>query len=390
MDNISVGIDATNISSGGGLNHLVEMLRAADPLSAGIHKVIVFCSSKTAGLIPIKPWLEIITPSWTNGRLLRRVIGQQILLNMQLRATKCNILFSPGGTLPWKVKIPTVTMSQNMLPFEVSRAKLFGCLSLMRIKLLLLRVAQERAFYRAQGLIFLSNYAHKSIASVLGEFRAKVAKIPHGIETRFFNSPRVQRPFKEFTTLNPCRILYVSILMPYKHQVEVVEAVNRLRAQGFPVEISFVGELWGWYGKKVLRLISCLDPNGEFLRLIGYVEFMELHKLYKQADLFLFASSCENLPNILIEAMAAGLPVLASEYGPMPEVLGDAGSYFDPESPDSIANSIIKVAKDINLRELQSQAARAKAKAYSWEKCASETFEFIAHIARCNAEKRHV
>ena len=57
----------------------------------------------------------------------------------------------------------------------------------------------------------------------------------------------------------------------------------------------------------------------------------------------LFASSCENLPNILLETMGARLPIACSNRQPMPEILGEGGEYFDPEKSDTIYDAIIKL-----------------------------------------------
>ena len=57
----------------------------------------------------------------------------------------------------------------------------------------------------------------------------------------------------------------------------------------------------------------------------------DLHQKYLDADLGLFASSCENMPNILLETMGAGLPIACSNRQPMPEILKNGGEYFDPE-----------------------------------------------------------
>lgn len=103
---------------------------------------------------------------------------------------------------------------------------------------------------------------------------------------------------------------------------------------------------------------------------------------YVEADAFVFASSCENLPNILIEAMASGLPILSSSCGPMPEVLGDAGWYFDPYSATSIADTIVKAMQDPVSRHLRAMQSFEKAKQYSWPRCASDTFSFIAKVAQ--------
>ena len=60
------------------------------------------------------------------------------------------------------------------------------------------------------------------------------------------------------------------------------------------------------------------------------------HAVLKRAHLFVFASSCENMPNTLVEAMASGLPIACSDRGPMPEILRDGGTYFDPENEVTI------------------------------------------------------
>jgi glycosyltransferase involved in cell wall biosynthesis len=377
-----LGVDATNISSGGGLTHLVRLLYAADPAKVAIDKITIWTSSQTAQHLPNRPWLELVTPTWCNGSILSRALGQQLLIPKYLQAAGCDVLFSPGGTLSWRSLVPMVTMSQNMLPFEPSKADLFGRWSRMRTKIRLLRLSQGTSFLRAQGLIFLTDYARTVVTDVLKGVSAQTALIPHGIEERFVQVPRRQRSFEEFSAKNPLKILYVSILMPYKHQMEVAQAVAKLRALGFPVEVRFVGTPWGSYGHAFRRLLKELDPEDTFLHFAGHVPFESLHELYKNADVFLFASSCENLPNILIEAMAAGLPVLSSDRGPMPEVLGDTGLYFNPESPESIAEAIMTSAKNAELRERLAQAAWLKAQSYSWEQCANETLSFIAHVAR--------
>jgi glycosyltransferase involved in cell wall biosynthesis len=125
-----------------------------------------------------------------------------------------------------------------------------------------------------------------------------------------------------------------------------------------------------------------VDPKGEFIAFRGAVPYASLPSFYKAADIGIFASSCENLPNILMEAMAAGLPLACSRLGPMPEVLGDAGVYFDPERPDDIARALRQLIDDPDLRARVAQAAFVSAQQYSWERCADATFDFLAGICR--------
>ena len=379
---LHLGIDAINIRQGGGLTHLSQLLQAADPLAAGFDRVTVWTSQATAETLPTRPWLAKRSASWMEASLPRRIFGQQFQLTQEMAVCGCDVLFSPGGTLPRIGRLPKVTMSQNMLPFEPSEAARFGRASVMRLKMRVLRYLQGQSFRRADKLIFLTRYAENAVTKALGGLACTPARIPHGIEARFFQAPRPQRPFDACSIAEPFRVLYVSILMPYKHQKEVAKAVADLRAQGLPIEMRFVGASWGNYGIEFKELIDHLDPRGEFLKWSGHEPFESLHRFYKESDAFVFASSCENLPNIMIEAMAAGLPIACADRGPMPEVLGDAGVYFDPESSNEIAGALEALARDGSMRANLARQAWHKAQSYSWARCAKETFEVIAQVAR--------
>lgn len=124
-----------------------------------------------------------------------------------------------------------------------------------------------------------------------------------------------------------------------------------------------------------------VDPDGRFLRYRGPIAYADLPGEYAGAEAAVFASSCENMPNTLLEAMAAGLPIACSSRSVMPEVLGKAGVYFDPESATSIASALTTLILDVKLRKRYADAAYETAKGYSWSRCASATFGFIREVA---------
>jgi glycosyltransferase involved in cell wall biosynthesis len=368
------------------VTHLSQLLRASDPQSHGIKRVTVWTCAETAAQLPDHPWLTKRVQPWMASGLLRRIVGQHFQLPKAMLHEDCDVAFFPGGTVPSGVHLPAVTMSQNMLPFEHREAARFGHYSAMSLKLRLLRQAQGRSFAVADGVIFLTRYAQDTVTDAIGGLSGSTALIPHGIEERFLLAPRPQRHLTDFSAESPFRVLYVSILMPYKHQVEVALAATQMRASGVPIELRFIGAQWGDYGERFRRLIDELDPKREFLRWNGAEPFVALHNAYQSSDAFVFASSCENLPNILIEAMAAGLPIACSNRGPMPETLGEAGVYFDPEIPGSIAAALTQLVRDATLRADLAKAAWVKATDFSWERCAGDTLAFIAQVAR---ERQH-
>jgi glycosyltransferase involved in cell wall biosynthesis len=126
--------------------------------------------------------------------------------------------------------------------------------------------------------------------------------------------------------------------------------------------------------------ISKYDPQGSFVYYHGHLAHTELSKLMLSMDLFCFASSCETMPNTLIEAMCSGLPIVCSNRGPMPEILKDAGIYFDPYSADDIASVVERVINDDVLLKLMAEKARIYSDIYSWKTCSDKTFNLVKSV----------
>lgn len=373
-----LGIDAFNLSRGGGITHLVELLRAADLARHGFERVILWGGAKTLAMVDEQPWLHKVYEPLLDRGLPWRVFWHRFLERRRARAAGCDIVFLPGGTAASGFS-PAVTMSRNMLPFEWPELRRYGW-SVMSLKLLLLRWTQARSLRRADGVIFLSEYARKVVTPIAGFDTSRATTIPHGISQRFFYAPRVRKR-GTFTLENPCRILYVSIISPYKHQWHAVEAVTRLRAEGLPVVLELIGPVDAGFDR-LQQTIQRGDPDGAFAFYHGAVPYESLPAHYTGADIGLFASSCENMPNILLEGMAAGLPMACSRMGPMPEFLGDAGEYFDPLEPADIARALRNLIRSSELRARHAQAGYERALGYSWARCADDTFAFLANVAQ--------
>ena len=371
-----LGIDATNIRQGGGVTHLVQLLSASPPQEQDISKITVWCTLQVAQLLPKKQWLKIRSESWLVGNIFKRFFFQHFFLSLEMRRAGCEVAFFPGGTLPLISLLPAVTISQNMLPFELDKAALFGRLSLMYLKFCVLRCLQSFSFLRAEGVIFLSKYAEEKINKVVA-IRGRQALIPHGINEQFFRAPRQQLAIEHYSIEEPFRFIYVSILMPYKHQIEIAKSIYQLRKEGYPVTCDLIGPAWGPYGRRVISLLSKLDPNHIFLRYLGEIPYELLPAYYHNGEAFIFASSCENLPNILLEAMAAGVPIASSKRGPMADILIDAGFYFDPVRLISIESALRQLMMLSDQRRRLAESAYENSKKYSWQECAKKTWCFI-------------
>ncbi|MBT4730813.1 glycosyltransferase family 4 protein [Candidatus Woesearchaeota archaeon] len=373
-----IGIDSSNLHQGGGVTHLVEILSCASLHKHNISKVIVWGSEQTLDRIDERPWLIKITPKELNRSIFYRLLWQKFKLSRSAIANNCDLIFSPGGSISCSFR-PIVTMSRNMLPFEWNEARRYG-VSWITVRLILLRWLQSKSFSSASGVIFLTNYAKKQVIKVTGSLPSLTTIIPHGFNSRFCTYPKEQCNISEYSLEKPFQILYVSIVDQYKHQWRVVEAVARLRKEGSPVVLNLVGPSYPPALNRLTKVMNKFDVNNEWVKYHGEIPYLELHNIYKGAQLGVFASSCENMPNILLETMASGLPIACSDKGPMPEILGNSGLYFDPEQPIEIYQAIKNLIDDPQLRSKNANASFLRAQKYSWDVCAFETFSFLEQV----------
>ena len=374
-----LGIDASNLSRGGGVTHLIELLDASDPSRDGFNQVVVWGSKTTLSKLKDKSWLLKINLPVMERSLPFRIFWQKFQLKLALRKYNCEVLFVPGGAV-WTTFSPTVTMCRNMLPFQYEEMRRYG-FSLLTLKFYFLRIIQKRSFRKANGVIYLSEFAKKSVHNIIKSKISKAAVVPHGINSRFKNSPTEQQEISCYSATNPFKIIYVSIIDVYKHQTRVVEAVKNLHDKGYPIELQLVGPSYHRALKDLENVILENDPKMDFIKYLGSISYEELHKIYTTGHLNVFASSCENMPNILLEGMASGLPIACSNRGPMPEILKDGGLYFDPENPKEIAKAIEEYILSKSLRQKKSEKSYKEVNNYSWKLCAQETWTFITKTA---------
>jgi glycosyltransferase involved in cell wall biosynthesis len=355
------------------------MLAAANPPAHGFEQVVVWAPEATLRQLKDQSWLSKRHDPALESHYLLRAWWQSTRLGALARREECDLLFVPGGAFATDFR-PVVTMSRNLLPFEWRELRRYGC-SATTLRLLLLRGSLTRSFRRATGTIFLTHYAQQAVRTVTGNLSGASVIIPHGLDAGFFGSERVRASLPLRSPADYLRIIYVSIVDVYKHQWHVATAVAQLRGEGHPVSLTLIGPAYRPAMRRLHETLAQLDPHGEFLHYEGAVSYAELPARYAAADVCVFASSCENMPNILLEGMAAALPIASSNRGAMPEVLDSAGVYFDPEDANSIADALRQLIASPQLRLRHGRAAAERARRFSWTRCACETFAFLAKIA---------
>ena len=375
---IRIGIDATNIRIGGGITHLLEFLDAIDPELMQIHEMVIWGGQATLNALPNQSWIKKINPDSLEKGLLHRVLWQIFSLSNAVRQAQCDILFIPGGSYLGNFH-PVVTMSQNLFPFEWSMIRRTG-FSFRALKFVLLRWAQSITFKRSDGVVFLTEYAKQTVLKVTGSLIGKQVVIAHGLNPRFEYQPKEQYSIESYSFDNPYRLLYVSTIDVYKNQQELITAVNVLRLKGYPLALTLIGPNEPVALAQLLKAQQLVDPHSQWLEYLGALPYKSLNLEYQRADLGVFASRCETFGMTVLEKMSVGLPIACSGESSMQEVLSDAGIYFDPQNPSSIASAIEQFLRSPILRHQKQALAHQYAQQYTWKRCANQTVDFFRAV----------
>ena len=131
------------------------------------------------------------------------------------------------------------------------------------------------------------------------------------------------------------------------------------------------------------RLVRRLDLTGDVILIPGENK-ENLKELYQKTDLFVFPSLIENSPNILLEAMMAGAPVVTSNLAPMPEFCGNAAEYFNAMDTFDIARKIESTLENSDrLTDLRRRSCKQASK-FSWDDFVSNVLQHTEVIASQN------
>jgi glycosyltransferase involved in cell wall biosynthesis len=367
-----LAIDASRNRSGGAKSHLIGILSEFDFDNSGFDEVHLWSYSELLDLIPEKKWLKKHCPNELSRPIYIQIFWQRYIFPKELKKYNCSILLNTDAGTVSNFK-PCVTMSRDMLSFEPGEMGRYG-FTPERIRLEILKFIQARSLRNASGAIFLTKYASKIIQKFSGKID-NYALIPHGVGENF-RSPKEIIKWPDNNN-DPIKCIYVSPAWRFKHQWHVVKAVENLRRSGINIKLKLVGGGDGKALENLNKQIAISDPDNSFITRLDFVDHKLLPNLLAESHLSIFASSCENMPNSLIESMATGLPIACSNRGPMPEILIDGGVYFDPEDYLSISSAIKELIKDPNLREEKAHKAKQYSKIYTWNRCSRETCEFL-------------
>ncbi len=202
----------------------------------------------------------------------------------------------------------------------------------------------------------------------------KFTVIPNGVDLPARS--RVARRGDE-----PVRLISVARFVPRKRHTVLIKALERLRDAGLGVNCELVG--YGPTEPEVRRLADASELNGH-LDFAGRLGQPEIAARLAQADIFVLNSLWEGMPGSILEAMAAGLPVVATDVSGTNEVVvnGETGLLVPPDDPGALADAIATLVRDGALRLSMGAAARRRAETqFSFERVVLEKAALYRRVA---------
>lgn len=241
-----------------------------------------------------------------------------------------------------------------------------------------------RSLEHARRVIVDSDFVAAEMSSIFGVAAHKLETVHLGVSPRF-------KPMSALETATMCHrfglthgqyVLAVGTLEPRKNLATLLSAWQLLPpalSRRFPLVVA--GQT-GWRHTGTDRQMAAMAQSGQ-LRLLGHVDDADLPALYAASSLFVYPSLYEGFGLPPLEAMASGVPVIASNRASVPEVVGDAGVLLDPLDADLLAASLGRLLQDPEASARLAALGVARASQFSWAACARKTLHVYKESLLC-------
>lgn len=319
---------------------------------------------------------EIIVPL-PSSKPLQGLFWRYFLLPQKLKSQELDLVHDPRGIglfsfdMPFKRVITAQDISALIYPMMNPRAwvawKLFA----------------KKTMENADKIIAISECLKRDVIKYLKVPKEKIKVVYNGKDKRF--KPLNQKEItdvKQKYSLDFSFILYVGVLQTRKNISNIVKAYYKLKKDKMKHKLILAGGIGQKHkDKEIFKTVRQLGLQKEVI-FTGYIPDGDLPSLYNAADLFVFPSIYEAFGLPPLEAMACGIPVITSDRGAFPEVVGDAGIMVDPYDVDGLAKAMQEVLTNDNLKQNMVKKGLKRAEMFSWEKCAKEVLEVYEELGR--------
>jgi glycosyltransferase involved in cell wall biosynthesis len=295
-------------------------------------------------------------------------------LPFRAQAEGCNLLHGLAGNSPAPRRGGFVLTIHDLIYLDFPQSVPLG-------HRLFLKLIHGRVARAADRVIVPSKWTGQEVVRRLGVQPDRVRLVPYGPGqgfSRVVDQKRVQEVLQKYQ-IRPPFVVSVARGYPHKNLTGLIRAFSRL-PQRKDVQLVLVGDAHR-AGPQAQQLAREGGVE-EKVRFTGFIPQEELNALYSAATLFAFPSLVEGLGLPVLEAMACGTPVVASDATAVPEAVEDAGVLADARNPDAFASAMARVLDDDHLQEELRAKGLVRARQVSWERCARETAAVYQEVSR--------
>jgi glycosyltransferase involved in cell wall biosynthesis len=337
-------------------------------------KFCLFSSPKArndANAIESDNGFELSRTPWLARDRLWRLGG----VSLAASRARADLIFSPTSNILPAGPIPVVCTIHDVTPVVMPShsAKVTW----------FLRSLLWWACRRSRAIITVSKHSKRDLVMIYGLPESKISVVYNGYDNAIFNDSapdgdRQQQLRGRFGLERPY-LWHHGVIQPRKNLRRLIQAYRLMLGRNRNLELDLVlaGPL-GWEYEEILAAVagSGADHCGRVI-LTGALDDSDLVALLKGASLAVIPSLYEGFCFPMVEAMACGVPVVASHASCLPEVSGGVLRYFDPSSVEDMATCMEKALEDDETKKALSEKGRAIAAGYSWQRCAQETLEVL-------------
>jgi alpha-1,3-rhamnosyl/mannosyltransferase len=227
----------------------------------------------------------------------------------------------------------------------------------------------------ADGLIAISENTRQDAMKILGIPGERIRVIYPGVPEAYFEvGPEAAERARAKFGLSAPYLLFVGCIEPRKNVGAILEAYGRLSLpMRREVRLVLAG-MFGWDCEEVQRVLS--RQNGTVVHL-GYVPEADLPGLMRGSAAVVYPSFYEGFGLPVAQAMAVGAPVITSDRSCLPEVVGDAGLYIDPNSVDELSAAMQRILASPELAQRLIARGRVRAQTFRWAASAERSMDFF-------------
>lgn len=210
-----------------------------------------------------------------------------------------------------------------------------------------------------------------------------VAVIPNGIDLESYEDLPTKEASRQRLALNNNDkiILFVGTLRPVKGLKYLIQAMNIIRQKDTKARLMLIG--YGEERQSLEGLVKELDL-GDRVTFVGKVPNEKVPEYMSASDVFVLPSVSEGFPVVILEAMASGLPIVATKVGGLPEIVkdGESGFLVEPSNPEQLADRVLTLLKNEDSRQRMIMNNRNKVQQYSWENTVGQLEAIYSRVVK--------